>query len=91
MSTIARGFLNLDYRDGLEQAKPAGTAWVHAVVDFLPQDVTVKAGHRIGLLLQSSNTVWAVPGTPGVVNIALGPVANVTEVGSRLILPVVGG
>src|SRR4051794_3758630 len=91
MTTIARGFLNLDYRDGLETAKPAGSDWVHAVVRFLPQDVTVKAGHRIGLLLQGSNAVWAIPGTPGEVNIATGPVADVTDVGSRLILPVVGG
>jgi X-Pro dipeptidyl-peptidase len=89
--TIARGFLNLDYRDGLDKAKPAGSAWVHAVVKFLPQDTTIRAGHRIGLLLQSSNTVWAVPGTPGEVNIAMGPVANVTETGSKLVLPIVGG
>jgi hypothetical protein len=83
--------LNLDYRDGLQSAKPAGSAWVHAVVKFLPQDVTVEAGHRIGLLLQSSNTVWAIPGTPGQVNIAMGPVPQVTGAGSKLVLPVVGG
>jgi X-Pro dipeptidyl-peptidase len=91
LKTVARGFLNLDYRNGLEKAEPAGAAWVRAQVRFLPQDFTFAAGHRIGLLLQSSNTVWALPGTPGPVNIAMGPVAGVTAEGSKLVLPVVGG
>lgn len=88
LETIARGFLNLDYRNGLEKAEPAGSAWVHAEVEFLPQDFTFAAGHSVGLLLQSSNTVWALPGTPGPVNIAMGPVPNVTAAGSKLVLPV---
>jgi X-Pro dipeptidyl-peptidase len=88
LKTVARGFLNLDYRNGLEKAEPAGSAWVHARVRFLPQDFTFAPGHRIGLLLQSSNTVWAIPGTPGEVNIAMGPVAGVTTEGSKLVLPV---
>ena len=74
MTTIARGFLNVDYRDGLEKAKPVRGQWVRTAVEFLPQDVTVGEGHRIGLLVQSSNTVWALPGTPGPNNIATGPV-----------------
>jgi X-Pro dipeptidyl-peptidase len=90
LKTVARGFLNLDYRDGLQTAKPGGSAWVHARLRFLPQDFTFPAGHRIGLLLQSSNTVWALPGTPGSVNIATGAVAGVTPSGSRLVLPIVG-
>ncbi len=88
MTTIARGFLNVDYRDGLDRARPAGKKWVHVEVEFLPQDVTVAPGHRIGVLVQSSNTVWALPGTLDANNIATGPVANVTRTGSSLVLPV---
>jgi X-Pro dipeptidyl-peptidase len=88
LRTIARGFLNVDYRKGLAKAEPANNQWVKAQVRFLPQDVTLPAGHRLGLLLQSSNTVWALPGTPGPVNIATGPVANVTAEGSSLRIPV---
>ncbi|HEX8082738.1 MAG TPA: CocE/NonD family hydrolase [Solirubrobacteraceae bacterium] len=87
MTTIARGFLNVDYRDGLGEAKPVDGEWVKARVSFLPQDVTVGTGHRLGLLVQSSNTVWAVPGAFGPNNIATGPVEDVTKVGSRLVLP----
>ena len=37
--------------------------------------------------MQSSNTVWAVPGSPGVANILTGPLPDVSPVGSRLALP----
>ena len=37
---------------------------VSATVTFSPQDHTVAKGHRIGLILAGSNTVWAVPDTP---------------------------
>jgi X-Pro dipeptidyl-peptidase len=88
---VERGFLNLDYRNGLAEAEPA-TGWQRGRVQFLPQDFTFPAGHRIGIIVQSSNTVWAVPGNPaGPVNIANGPVKDITAVGSRLILPLVGG
>jgi X-Pro dipeptidyl-peptidase len=87
MSTIARGFLNLDYRDGLERADPAPGEWIEARVRFLPQDVTVQEGHRIGLIVQSSNTAWAVPGAAGTANILTGPLPEVSPVGSRLDLP----
>lgn len=61
---VERGFLNLDYRKGLATAQPdAGT--LTGTVRFLPQDYTFTTGSRIGLLLQGSNTVWAVPGNPG--------------------------
>lgn len=30
-----------------------------------PRDYVFRLGHRIGLLVQSSNTVWAVPDDPG--------------------------
>jgi X-Pro dipeptidyl-peptidase len=87
MSTIARGFLNLDYRDGLESANPAPGQWVDATVRFLPQDFTFQEGHRIGLIVQSSNTVWALPGAAGTANILTGPLPDISEVGSRLELP----
>ncbi|HEX8207870.1 MAG TPA: CocE/NonD family hydrolase [Solirubrobacteraceae bacterium] len=88
MTTIARGFLNLDYREGLEEARPVDQEWVRAAVEFLPQDVTVAEGHRIGLLVQSSNTVWAVPGSLDTNNIATGPVPEARiRGGSSLTLP----
>jgi X-Pro dipeptidyl-peptidase len=88
MTTIARGFLNVDYRDGLERRKPVKQQWVRARVEFLPQDVTVAAGHRIGVLVQSSNTVWALPGELGANNIATGPVPGTAiDRGSSLVLP----
>ena len=62
---ISRGFLNLRYRNGLrdDEAVPPGVP-VTATVTFSPQDHTVAKGHRIGLVLAGSNTVWAVPDTP---------------------------
>jgi X-Pro dipeptidyl-peptidase len=87
MTTIARGFLNVDYREGLEVAKPVNQQWVRARVRFLPQDVTIAPGHRLGLLVQSSNTVWALPGVLGPNNIATGPIPNVFTEGSSLELP----
>ena len=87
MTTIARGFLNMDYREGLDRARPAPRRWVRASVEFLPQDVTVAEGHRIGLLVQSSNTVWALPGMLGPNNVATGPVPDVTRLGTSLTLP----
>ena len=87
LRTVGRGFLNLDYRDGLATADPAPGEWVKARVEFLPQDFTFAAGHRIGLIVQSSNTVWAVPGAAGVANILTGPLPDVSPVGSSLQLP----
>ncbi len=89
LNLVERGFLNLSYRDGLGTADPK-TGWQHGVVRFLPQDYTFTKGSRIGLILQGSNTVWAVPGAAGTLAYANGPVPGVTEVGSRLVLPVVG-
>jgi X-Pro dipeptidyl-peptidase len=86
---VTRGFLNLDYRAGLTEADPA-TGWVTARVRFLPQDHTFGKGNRIGLLLQGSNTSWAVPGSPGELTYAMGPLPGVAKVGTRLTLPLVG-
>jgi X-Pro dipeptidyl-peptidase len=87
--TIERGFQHVDYRDGLATADPVTGRWVRVRVRLLPQDYTVAAGHRIGLSVQSSNTVWAVPGNPGTVDVAQGRLPGVT-VGSRVVLPTVG-
>ncbi len=89
LTMVERGFLNLDYRAGLAKADPK-TGWMTATVRFLPQDYTFRKGSRIGLLLQGSNTVWAVPGSAGALSYAMGPQAGVSAVGTRLTLPVVG-
>ncbi|MDQ3877280.1 MAG: CocE/NonD family hydrolase [Actinomycetota bacterium] len=88
LQLVERGFLNLAYRNGLSHAE-SSTGWVHGVVTFLPQDYTFKKGHAIGLILQGSNTVWAVPGAAGEMSFADGPVDGVTARGTRLELPVV--
>jgi X-Pro dipeptidyl-peptidase len=85
---VERGFLNLDYAEGLTTANPA-SGWIHGTVEFLPQDYTFSAGSRVAVILQGSNTVWAVPGNPGTLSYAMGPVEGVTDVGTRLLLPVV--
>lgn len=88
--TLQRGFLNVDYRDGLDEAAAPANGWVNADVTFLPSHHTVPAGHRIGLILQSSNSTWAVPGTPaGFVSVGLGPLEGFTDHGTRLLLPLV--
>jgi predicted acyl esterase len=87
--TIARGFQHVDYRDGLHRADPVTDRWIRVRTRLLPQDHTLAPGHRIGLSVQSSNTVWAVPGNPGQVDVAqsrLGP----RIIGSRLLLPTIG-
>jgi X-Pro dipeptidyl-peptidase len=88
MRTIARGFLNVDYRDGLGEARPANQKWVRTRTRFLPQDVTLQPGHRLGLIVQSSNTVWGIPGAFGPNTILTGPLAGVSAEGSSLRVPV---
>jgi X-Pro dipeptidyl-peptidase len=88
LNLVERGFLNLSYRNGLATAEPA-TGWMHAVVTFLPQDYTFTKGSRIGLILEGSNTAWAVPGSAGLLSYADGPVPDVTKEGTKLVLPVV--
>ena len=85
---VTRGFADLRYRDGLTAAKavPAGTP-VSMDVELKPQDYTFKAGHRIGVLLLASNTLWVRPDLPGqatTVHHGAGGLA------STLRLPVVG-
>jgi X-Pro dipeptidyl-peptidase len=79
---ISRGFLNLAYRNGLAERDPMPLGEPTPVtVTFKNQDWTVKAGHRIALVMASSNSVWGVPDTPGM------SVAVASRV-SRLVLPV---
>ncbi|MDX6666212.1 MAG: X-Pro dipeptidyl-peptidase, partial [Solirubrobacteraceae bacterium] len=82
-TVISRGHMNLQYRGGLDKAVPvaAGVA-TRARVRLAPQDQTVVAGHRIGLIFATSNTVWALPDTPGGATIA------VQHGLSKLVLPV---
>ncbi len=81
--TVSRGFLNLLYRDGLASANPVPPGWpVRATVTFKPQDQTFEAGHSIGLIVQGSNTVWAVPDDPGA-----GYTLRLGRGGSRLVVP----
>ncbi len=64
--TVSRGFLNLQYRNGLATAEPIPpNEPIKATVTFKPQDQTFETGHRIGVIVQGSNTVWAVPDDPG--------------------------
>jgi X-Pro dipeptidyl-peptidase len=85
-SVVARGFQHVDYRAGLERARPATDRWLRAGVRLLPVDHTLARGHRYALAVQSSNTVWAVPGNPGTVDVADGPVRDSWR-GSSLVLP----
>lgn len=66
IQTVSRGFLNLLYRRGLTRAQvvPEDEP-LTARVTFKPQDQIVREGHRIGVLIQASNTIWAVPDDPG--------------------------
>ena len=84
MVAISRGHLNLRFRDGLAAPKllPAGEP-VDATVRLAPQDQTVPAGHRIGVILAGSNAVWALPAA-GVRTL------SVDLAKSALELPVVG-
>lgn len=85
-SVVARGFQHVDYRSGLESAEPAPGTWLRVAVRLLPVDYTLAKGHRFALAVQSSNTVWAVPGNPGTVEVADGRVRDGLR-GSRLVLP----
>ena len=49
---------------------------------FKPQDQLFEPGHRFGVIVQGSNTIWAVPDDPGAsYTLRLGGGA------SRLLLP----
>jgi X-Pro dipeptidyl-peptidase len=83
---VSRGFLNLLYRNGLARAEelPPGEP-VRATVSFKPQDQLFEAGHAIGVIVQGSNTIWAVPDDPGA-----GYTLRLGRNGSSLTLPLAG-
>ena len=83
---IARGHLNLQYRDGLASAvpNPVDTPF-RARVRLAPQDQTIPAGHRLGIIVESSNVIWAIADQP------TGYDMTVHHGTSKLVLPVVGG
>src|SRR3954454_21769 len=84
-SVISRGHMNLQYRDGLAFAQTLTPGEpTHARVRLAPQDQTIPAGHRIGLIFAGSNVVWAVPDLPA------GNTYDVRNGTSRLLLPIVG-
>lgn len=56
-------------------------AGVKSPVILTYQDWTVERGHRIALVIESSNTAWAVPDTPGLR-------VDVASRSSRLVLPI---
>jgi predicted acyl esterase len=61
-----QSFNKPSYRNGLARAEPIPPDEpIRATVTFKPQDQTFEAGHRIGVILQGSNTVWAVLDDPG--------------------------
>ena len=63
--TAARGFMNLQYRNGLESAEPMPVGEpFEATAIMKPQDYTFKAGHRIGVVLAGSNVMWTRPDVP---------------------------
>jgi predicted acyl esterase len=70
------------YRGGLAQERtvPVGDPF-SAKVTFKNQDWTVQAGHRIALVIASSNSAWAVPDAPGLS-------VEVDSRRSQLVLPV---
>ena len=60
------GALNLQYREGIDIAKPVpANQPVRARVAFKPQDTTFKAGSRIGVVMLASNVGWVRPDLPG--------------------------
>ena len=84
-SVISRGHLNLQYRDGLDFARSVTPGVdTHARVRLAPQDQTIPAGHRLGLVFAGSNVVWAVPDEPA------GNTYSVSNGTSRLLLPIIG-
>ncbi len=81
--TVSRGFLNLQYRSGLASARPIPPNQpIEATVTFKPQDQTFEAGHSIGVIVQGSNTIWALPDDPGA-----GYTLSFGKRGSALVLP----
>lgn len=87
-SIVMRGFGNARYRDGLTSGKDltAGSPY-RFQLNARDDDLTLAAGHSVGLVLSSSNLVWALPDAVRANNTIL----HTTAQPSALVLPVVGG
>jgi X-Pro dipeptidyl-peptidase len=85
---ISRGFLNARYRNGLARGEDVvpGKRY-RASVWFIDNDWIVKAGHRIGVAVMSSNLWWALPDLQRAEN----TIFHESLDASMLVLPVVGG
>ena len=61
VKAIARGLLNSNQRDGLDKSKPltAGQPW-SATVELWDTDWTIAKGHRLELVLASTNATWGL-------------------------------
>ena len=92
--SVTRGWLDTRYREGLKGQGfvTPGTSFPTVVVEK-PTDYTFKAGHLIGLQVQTEIVEWSVP-KPVDPNCA-SPTCNVVRIDwedgrTRVILPVVG-
>ena len=85
---LHRGFGNARYRNGLEHGTdvPSGTPYEFQV-PILDDDYTFAAGHSIGLVVSSSNLVWALPSEYRANNTVL----HQPGATSALVIPVEGG
>ena len=89
-TTIQRGFINLDYAQGLDQARPAHRLAAGQRSSCCPRTTPSPRATASRCCCSRTNAVWAVPGNPqGPVNVATGPVDGVTERGTVLRLPLV--
>jgi X-Pro dipeptidyl-peptidase len=81
---ISRGWQNLRYKDGLAKEQPVPVdETFRAVVEFNPQDWVVRKGHKIMVVVASSNAAWSVPDAPGLT-------VEIRHENSRLLAPIVG-
>jgi X-Pro dipeptidyl-peptidase len=89
--SVTRGWLDSRYRSGLAKQVPMKNGKVTMTVVEKPQDYTFKAGHIIGLSIQTEILEWSLPkpypcDSEACVNVQV----NWQEGKSRLIIPVVG-
>lgn len=87
---ITRGFLNTRNRNGVDRSEPpaAGVPY-RAPVELWDTDWIVRQGHRLGLVVASSNAVWAASDSTRATH-ALAP-GTAAGTGSVLRLPVSAG
>jgi X-Pro dipeptidyl-peptidase len=85
---VHRGFGNARYRGGLDRGADISSGVPYEFqVPVLDDDYTFAAGHSIGLVVSSSNLVWALPSEYRANNTVLHQAGMV----SSLVIPVQGG